>query len=215
MAVTYSQLSARVLRVLNDPDANSYEDDILYDGVIGAHEAILPWVPKWAEVTLTSGSDGTLHQLPDDLYDVQAVQILSDGKFISRATLAAGTARGNTYAENDWIESPKGWLSLSVALEEGDELKVYYLASWGQPSDISDISFVIEVPSYAHLGLVYFAASHCISQSTTQAATLGQYKQKVDAGTPIQNSMKDLQLFYRQLFYQEMKTMPPYAKAHA
>jgi len=209
---TYNDLVGKVLRLLKDPDQATYDEDIVYDAITAAHRAILPWVPKLQVAELTAGSDGDTFTLPSDVYEVQAVQTLSDYLFISKATLGSGTARGNSQADNDWIEAPNGTLSLSVALSEGDLLNIYYLAYWSEPPGTGSSSFVIEVPREAHNGMVYYAVSHCLLTAALDAASIGQFKTRVDSGNPEHNPLKEMSTFYRRLFETEMKLMPPYAK---
>ena len=218
MSVTYSNFIERIYRQLSDTDQASFPDDLVYDAVLAAHDAILPWVPKYKNVTLTTGSDPDLFELPNDVYDIQAVRVLdsdNSGKFISQATLAAGTARGYTTAENDWIESPKGYLSLSYNLTSGTNIEVHYLAYWDKPASSSDNSFVLTVPEMAHQGMIYYAMSIILAQVIVDTGILGPYKTKVDSGHPEHNPMKDIANWFRNLFIQEMKMMPPYQKAMA
>lgn len=213
--ITYSNVSDRLLRTLSDPDQKTYKEELVYDAIVAAHDAILPWVPNPQVATLTAGSDGDLLQLPDDVYEIQAVQEVLTGNFISRATIAAGTARGNPQAENDWIEFPHGYLSLSKSLDEGQQLKVFYHAFWDKPADANDLTFQIVVPFATMAGIIYYAASHCILPKSVDTATLGPFKTKVDAGTPIHNPLQDQAVFFRKLFYDEMKMMPSFLKAKA
>lgn len=219
MAITYGTLTERILRQLADPDQENegYSEDSLYDSVCAAHEAVLPWVPNFKDVELTSGSDGDLLELPSDVYDIQAVHLpdSSGKKFIERASLAAGTARGNPSAENDWTESPKGYLSFSCDLNEGDTVRVYYLANWAIPSESNDTDFVLKVPTIAYQGIIYYAMSVILNAVIVDTATLGPFKQKIDSGIPTHNPMKDVSNWFRSLFLQEMKMMPPYQKARA
>jgi hypothetical protein len=217
MAITYSTLAERIYRQLGDPDQETHSAEIIYDAVCAAHEAILTWVPNYKDVILTAGSDGDLLQLPSDVYDVQAVQLMDESslKFISRATLAAGTARGNTSAENDWIESPKGYLSLAYDIDEGDRLHIHYLANWEAPESNRDDDFVLKIPTYTYQGVIYYALSVILSPQAMDTAVLGPFKQKIDSGTPIHNPHKDMANWFRGLFLQEMKMMPPYQKARS
>jgi hypothetical protein len=219
MAITYSTLVERIYRQLSDPDQENpdFTEDGVYDAVVAAHEAILTWVPNYKDVELTAGSDGDLLQLPSDVYDIQAVQLPDDSskKFIPRATLAAGTARGNTTAENDWTESPKGYLSFAYDLTEGDTVRVYYLAFWGQPANSSDTDFVLEVPPMAYQGIIYYALSVILSPIIMDTSVLGPFRDRTDSGIPTHNPMRDTANWFRSLFLQEMKLMPPYQKARA
>jgi hypothetical protein len=213
--LTYAEFSGAVLRALGDPDQATYNEELVYDGTLGAHTAVLPWLPNYNEITLTAGSNGALFTLPDDLYDLQAVQIVESGKFMPRATLAANTYRGSSLSENNWIESPKGYLSLSTPIDDGETIVIHYLAYWPVPATSIDTDFAIQVPQVAHLGLTYYAASHCLAPSSVDASMLGQFKTKVDAGTPEHNPLRAQANWFRTLFYQEMKMMPPYQKASA
>jgi hypothetical protein len=216
MAITYGSFVERIYRQLSDPDQENYLEESVYDAVVASHEAILTWVPNYKDVVLTSGSDGDLLQLPSDVYDIQAVQVLEDAlKFMERATLSVGTARGNPNAENDWLESPKGYLSFATDLDEGTEVRVYYLAEWETPANSNDSDFVLTVPEYAYQGMIYYAMGVILSSVIIDTSTLGPFRQKIDSGTPIHNPMRDTANWFRSLFLQEMKMMPPYQKAHA
>lgn len=220
MAITYSSFIEKIYRQLSDPDQenDNYSEETVYDAVCAAHDAVLPWIPKFNEVDLvaTSGSGLRYLELPEDVYDIQAVQLIDDdGVFISRATLAPGTARGVSTAENDWTESPSGYLSLANDLDEGETVRVYYIAHWGMPTSANDSSFVMKVPTHAHQGMIYYALSIILSPTIMDTATLGPFKSKVDSGTPVHNPHRDVANWFRSLFLQEMKMMPPYQKARS
>ncbi len=215
MSLTYAQFSLKVLRLISDPNFEIYSEETIHDAVCSAHDAILPWMPCYGELELTAGSDGANFALPENIYDLQAVQDVSTGKFIYKATIAAGTVRGNTQADNDWIESPKGNLSLSIPITETYKLKLYYLSYWPKPPLPSSSSFVITVPPVAHQGMIYYAASVALTSVIVDTATLGPFKSRVDSGTPQHNPMKDVSDWFRALWLQEMKLMPPYQKAKA
>jgi hypothetical protein len=210
---TYNDIVGRLTRLLKDPDQATYDEDICFDAITAAHRAILPWVPKLQVAVLTAGSDGDTFNLPTDVYEMQAVQTISDYLFIPKATLAYGTARGNPNAQNDWIEAPDGYLSLSTALSENAQINLYYFAFWGEPPLATSSTFPIEVPKHAHNGMVYYAASHCLLTASLDAASIGQFKTRVDSGNPEHNPLKEMSTFYRRLFETEMKLMPTYAKA--
>ena len=216
MAIDYGSLVERIFRQLSDPDQENYLEEAIYDAVVAAHAAILPWLPNYKDAVLTSGSDGDLLALPTDVYDIQSVQPLSGAlKFISRATLAAQTARGNPSAENDWIESPKGYLSFASDLDEGTDVRVYYLAYWETPDSVQDTDFVLTVPEQAYQGMMYYSMGIVLSSVIVDTSTLGPFRQKIDSGTPIHNPMRDTANWFRSLFLQEMKMMPPYQKARS
>lgn len=212
--MNYGSLVTRIQRLVDDANGTIYSEDLIWDGVCEAHDAILPWVPKFASTILTAGSNGSLFQLPSDLYTIQAVKDVNSGKFLPRATLTPSSYRYTTSTgeANDWIEYPQGYLSLAAAMTEGDQLELYYFAYWSKPPTETSLTFVIEVPTAAQYGICLYAASNCLLAKSTSSANIRQYNVRVDSGTPVDNPLKDQSEFYRHLFYQEMKMMPPYVK---
>jgi hypothetical protein len=219
MSFTFGDFVGKVLRVLGDPEGDIFEDDIIFDGCVAAHEAILPWSPKKAVATIvtdtTSGSlgGGGVYALPSDCYQMQSVQTLSDGSFLPKATLASGTARnvGNS-AYNDWIEYPYGSISLSEELLDDEEIKLYYFAHWSAPASDTDQTFVFEVPPQAYIGMVYYAGAHCLMPKAVDAAQIRQFNQRMDSGNPEHNPLKVEAKYLLERFYAEMKLLPPYTR---
>lgn len=210
---TYADLVNRVLRTLKDVDQAKFDDDLIFDGLTAAHDAILPWVPNYGKVTVTTGSVGDLFELPSDCYIVDAVQLLTTGEFIPKNMFYAHSVRGQYATNNDWSEYPHGYISLAVALEEEDTFNVYYRAFWDKPSNSSDTAHVITVPAYAHSGLVYYASSHCLIPESYSTANLNQFKMRPEQGTPVDNPIEVMSNFLMNRFYNEMKMMPPFVKA--
>jgi hypothetical protein len=212
MTLIYDDLVPKVLRLLDDPDGAIFSEELVWDGICGAHDALMPYLPKFAVETLTAGSAGDSFLLPADLYTIQAVQDVDSGLVIPRATLAPRTAKSIAEEDNDWTEYPHGYLSLSVAKDEGDQLKLFYFAYWSKPASESDADFVIEVPQAAWVGLQLYAASQSILAKSSNTANIRQFNIQVDSGNPEHNPLKAQAELYRHLFYQEMKMMPPYVK---
>lgn len=215
MSVTLDTLAGRIYRLLEDPDQQTYSEELVYDGVIGAHDAVLHWVPckKVATLTATSGSGASIFELPADLFEIESVITASTGNVMSSATLSAGTSRGNPNAENDWLRYPNGYLSVSNALSANEVLTLYYIAFWPKPADETDVDFVIKVPAAAHQGMIYYAASHATAASSVPTAQIRQFATKVDAGTPIHNPLKDISSWFMERFFLEMKMLPTSVKA--
>lgn len=216
MAITYAEFVNKVARLVADPDVTTYEDEVYHDGVCAAHDAILPWVPNFQYATLpyTSGSTG-LFLLPSDVYDIQAIRI-GTGNYMPKATLASGSTRPTSLTYGDWIESPKGYLNISV--DEGyitEDITVHYLAHWPKPPATGNSGFSIVVPACAYMGMVYYAASIVVTPVVVDISTLGPFKIRVESGTPEDNPMMRTSEWFRNLFLQEMKMMPPYQKARA
>jgi len=210
---TFAELQNRVARLVSDPDGTTYGDEIYLDAIQAAHDAVLPWIPNYCSVLIpaSSGSGGA-YPLPDNVYDIQAVRI-GTGKYISKATLASGTNRPTSLTACDWIETPKGYLNISANGENvTEDILVNYLGHWAKPTKAADI---IQVPQYGHMGLVYYSASIVVTPVVVDISTLGPFKIRVESGTPEDNPMMRTSEWFRNLFLQEMKMMPPYQKARS
>lgn len=216
MSVTYEVLVNRILRKLDDPAQSSYEEELVYDAVIAAHAAILPWVPCQSVALLTSGSaDQTDFVLPANLYTIQALQEVSTGDFIPRNNLAPSTQRSpENYANYDWVEYPHGYISLSRSIDIGDQLRLWYFSYWSVPTGESDLSFVIKPPDAALSGIVLYAAMYCLRAKSSNTAAIRQWAQRqIDSGNPEDNPLRKQALSLYQDFINEMKLMPAFAKA--
>jgi hypothetical protein len=170
-------------------------------------------LPNYCSVIIPASSgSGGVYPLPDDVYDIQSVRI-GTGKYIPKATLASGTNRPTSLTACDWIETPKGFLSISASSEYvTDNLLVNYLGYWPKPIAAESI---IYVPRIGHMGMIYYSASIVITPTVVDISTLGPFKIRVESGTPEDNPMMRTSEWFRQLFLQEMKMMPPYQKAAA
>ena len=214
MSLTFGEMIQRTLRVLGDPAQSLFDDELIYDGALASHQAILPWIPKYASHTYTTGSGGSVeYTLPSDCYQIQSVQ-LSDGNFIQKATLAPNTARNiSTQGDyQDWIEYPFGKISLSQALSENTELSLYYFAFWDAPSSDADQDFVLTVPPMAHMAMIYYTGAHCLMPKAVDAAQIRQFNQRMDSGNPEHNPLKVEAKYLLERFYAEMQLMPPFVR---
>jgi hypothetical protein len=206
---TYGDIRGKVLRVLGDPTGAVYSTDLVYDGVIAAHRAILPWVPKFSEYTYTSSGSSSF-ALPSDVYRMEAVKDVGRGMFLPKIQMSPNIVNANL-KNNTWIEYPSGFLSFSDIVESGAQITIYYQSYWIEPS--SGSASTIEVPLQSHTGLIYYACSHILLQKAVNSASLRQYNTKVDSGVPEDNPLKTMMEVFLNRFYQEMKLMPQFTRA--
>jgi len=207
--VKYSEIYAMVLNVLKAEEDSTYSDDLIYEAVCLATDAILPWIPKAAMTTITA--DGILDRftLPADYYAIEAVQDVSTGIFAEKDLLQPGRMRN---AQSDktftWMEYPKGSLYLSRVLDNGRQVRAYYTAYFNKPATKDDLTFELETPRYALAGMLYWACAHCVIPFSTSAAQVRNWNQKIDSGKPTDNPLEANARFYRQLFIDEMTRVP-------
>jgi hypothetical protein len=217
MATTYSVLLEKLYRTLADARHAQTSEDLAWDAICAAHDAIVQWVPLLKTATLTSGSNGLAGDtfpIPEDCYQLDAVQIVDTGAFLPKAVFEPDYVRntGRQTDPRDWIEFPSGYINLAEEIDEGDLIKIYYRAYWPKPSSKDDASFIIQPPAKAHLGMIYYAAAHCLLPRSVSAGGLRQFNDRSDSGTPNDNPLYNMSNWFLTRFMQEMKLMPPYVK---
>ena len=111
---TLSELRARILRLLDDPEGAGYSDDLLLNAISAALDAILPWAPKTSISSITGDGTTKAFPLPTDLYEIEALVDESTGEVLPRSVLAPGLLLGvNSRNNNDWLEYPSGSISFA------------------------------------------------------------------------------------------------------
>lgn len=207
---TLAQLKNKILRLLDDPDGEAYDSELMADAVAAAHKAILPWQPKLATQTFIGDGTTTAYALPTDFYQVDGV-CDETGLVIPPASLAPRQMRGANMAgtTNDWLEYPSGYLSFSHAINRGDAYTLYYQAQWAVPTSDSD---ALEVPEYLITAICLYASAYCMFPAAAGASEYGQYKSRIDSGRPTDNPVADRALFLLKLFEQTMSSYPSHIK---
>ncbi len=210
--MNYSEFSNLVLHALKEDDFINYSDDLVYESICNAIDAILPWVPRAAITEITA--DGVLDRfaLPENCYSVEALQDLSSNIFAEKEIITTVNIRNrNSIASKPvftWLEYPRGYLLLSEVLDVDSKIRVYYTAYFSQPENKDDADFVLDVPRFAIPGMVYYACAHCITAASAASAEVRQWNMKTDSGTPDDNVLENTAKFYRQLFNDEMSRVP-------
>ncbi len=204
----FSELTLLVENLLSSSLGNTNASELIYDGLIAGHTAILPWVPNYKETTI-SGSDGRKFTLPDDVFSVEGVYDPSTTVIYEQAALSTGNAWGLSTSNNIyWYPIPTGYISLNRVLTSGTELGIIYRGMWGVPADITDIDFVVTIPKFAVFGVALFAASYVIGILSGDTSALRQYNTRIDSGTPSDNPVQNTSEFFMKRFINEMGRMP-------
>jgi len=202
-----SELTTLVENLLSSAMANTIASDLVFDGIVSAHAAILPYVPNIKETTI-SGSDGKKYVLPDDVYSVEAIYDPTTTTVLEKTRLVPGSRWGSsTSSETQWLPIPHGYVSLNKTLTTFT-LGIVYSALWETPSNASEVDFEIKVPEYAIFGMALFATSYVLAVLSTDTSQLRQYNTRVDSGTPIHNPVADSSEFFKRRFIEEMSRMP-------
>lgn len=194
----------RVYRLLSDLDGTQFDVDLIDDGIVAAHDAILPWVFKRSNATLEGDGETVLFELPTDYYRMVAVYDADQGINIPQNILSAYQSPGQNIETNqDWIEYPEGYISFANAPEE--DVILYYGAKWTYPTADTD---VLEVPDWLLQAVVLYAASYSLMEKASNSSNIRQWNIQQDSGTPVMNPMKDMSSYLLERFTLYMKMIP-------
>ena len=207
MSITLGEFKNRIAFALgDDPDSGTdIPDDLMLDAVHTALDAILPHCWKPAKQTLSGAASS--YALSSDIFEAQAVWDSAKDTFLDPAILAPGEPSANT-SGNGWFLYPNGYISFYTALSASGGI-LYYSAVWTKPtSDAQNI----EAPEYVTAGLVMYAASYALLMRIGAQARLGNYKTRIDSGTPEDNPLLDYSTYLLKRFDIEMSRLPRMVK---
>ncbi len=207
---TIEELANRVQRNLSAISANNVFDgskdiDLIVDGIASAYDAILPWTPKLAQETISSGT--LVHPLPSDLYAVEAVKDAEASKIIPRLQLEPGEILEPQY----WIEFPTGSITFNKELE--NDCTLFYLAYWDKPAEEGDLEGDFEPPAFCITPMSYFATAYVLLPDSVQSSEIRQFNVKADSGNPEDNPIEKSVKFLIRMFEQGMDAHPSHQKA--
>lgn len=205
----YIDIHQRVRSLLKG-GTGTYPDLIILDGINAATNAILPWLSKRAiekGVVVTSGS---LIDLPDDVYLVDAVYSVTDEKWLRHWVI--NPTLGTFPSDPMWIEYPNGYLTLSIDCTD-EVMDVYYYTTWTEVDTSGSASDNMDTPPFADLAIIYYATAYVLASSAVSAAQLRQFNTKIDSGSPDDNPLRDTSNMLMQRFINEVKLFPSLERA--
>lgn len=210
---TLSDLRLRIYRLLGDPTGESLDADTVIDGIQAAHDALLASNPKLAVTSITGDGSLVTFSLPVDFYQVDAVVVNTTGETLPRGIFAPGQYHGDRIAAtNDWILYPNSSIAFSKPLATGEIYDLYYSAYWNKPVSTSPDAYVLEPPNHLLTALSFYAAAYSLIKDAISAADIGQYRTKVDSGTPEHNPVKDTVTYLMNLFNIEVSRHPKHTR---
>lgn len=219
--ITCGELKKKIIRLVGDTvqadgsgDSNPIhgadtDADTLLDSVHAALTAVCNRYPKPSVVdtlSLTATEDGLVYPMPDDTFEIEAVQDLAEGEFLPEIRMQAGMSPASNVgsAGNSWLGYPSKSLTLMVAF--GDKGgRIYYSATWIEPDVDSD---VLETPFSLTNALAYYGAAYCMMEKASASARIRQFNTKVDSGQPDDNVLKDMASFFLNKFENELQRLP-------
>ncbi len=208
MTTTLNQLKSMTLRLLDDTPSEvdgevrgaKYSADLLLDATRAALVAATGRLWK-ASVSSIAGVSGSA-LLPDDFIEVEGILDLEAGKFLPENSITPlGYWSEEMITGNAYMLYPEGSITFVEDLPSAGA-SLYYTASWNEPTSGSD---PMDTPDYANTALSFYCASYCAASKSVTTADIGQYKVKVDSGTPTDNPLIDLSNFLLNRFNIEIE----------
>lgn len=216
MSITFSDLKARIVRVLGDivipgtsggdpTQGTTYDQYLLKDSVHAALDAIT--IRRFKSAIMIIAGDYGQAEIPENLIEVEAVLDLTNNIFLEQVPLTVGKGM-SPGGRLGWYIYPTGTLMFTDDLgDSGAEL--YYSAYWEKPEDDEDL---IEPPDITATALVMYAASYCLLNSATQASSIRQFATKIDSGKPTDNPLEQSSTYFMKRFEIELQRIPPSPK---
>lgn len=207
---TYEELKDRVLHFLTAIEDSEFDEsrdmDLVVDGIAAAHDAILPWIPKKAQVTIPAGTE--VYTLPDGVYDIEGVMDDTTKEVIAQLLLEPGSVNRETY----WLPFPEG--SITFSEELSNDCVMYYLTYWDKPIEPEDLDDSdMEPPDMCLSPMVYFSTAYVLMPDSVQSAEIRQFNVKADSGNPEHNPIEKMVRFLLTMFRQDMDALPSYQRA--
>jgi hypothetical protein len=211
-AITFGELKEKIIRVLGDivvpgtsggepTRGETFEAAILKDGVHAALDALT--IRRWKPSSFDVDGGSVSEDLPDDLIDVEAVLDITENIFLERTSMQATHGLANGF-----YLYPAGTITFTTALGDSGAT-VYYSAYWLKPEDDEE---TLESPEIATTALTMFAASYCLLNSASAAASIRQFGTKVDSGKPTDNPLEQSSTYFMKRFEIELQRIPPSQK---
>jgi hypothetical protein len=213
---TWSKLRDRTLRTLNDTDRDkaSWTDDDMLDYINAALGAVSVHTAQEKVHEQTVAQTTTVLVLPVDCIGVKSVLLGTSTSLtlLKRAALMPGetvSLTTNSLPKN-WAEPVAGQVMFFPGPVPAQALlKVGYLSNW--PTIVNDDDD-LPVPYWLLEALHFYMLYLSQIKPGTQAASLGQYKTKVDSGQPENNPLK---AFAEYCFQQYQRVLNEHAPNNA
>jgi hypothetical protein len=211
---TFGDLKDFVLRLIGNPAGEGIEEGLLVNAIASAHDAILPWVPKLKQTTITGDGIAKAFNLPADFYGIEAVIKNLTGEILSKAVFSPGSYYGeNVAVTNTWLLLPTGQISFSKTPTSDEVFDVIYIATWLKPTMNSEESDLLEPPDYLTLALALYSAAYVLMPDAMGNAGISPFRTRIDSGNPEHNPVEKAITFLMNLFNQEMNRHPRHQKA--
>ena len=206
MAIRWTPLKNRILRVLDDTERSrpTYSDEELMDYVnSGLTTLASVHTAQECEYIITTPKVENKLVMPENFLALGPVYYQVHGRRVMLQPLKLHPGESipaligwlapqpvmwnsHSYGNISFYEYPAGTLNFSLPVIEGLEMHANYFGYYDRVEAETDI---ILAPRWAEEALIWYVQMLAMAKPSVQASMLGQYKTKIDAGSPEDNPL--------------------------
>lgn len=211
-ALTWGEFKTSVRRTFLKIDLAgiTWSDDLLSDAVGFALDGLC--VHTALAKTVTYEGDGETYQfeLPTDVFvspEQAGLVMVQDGTTLARTYLKPAYSTYNVGATDDIAFNvwPEDTLETGVPPPLGTALILRYYAYYPHPTADDDL---LTIPLWAYGAMMYSTALHALTSRSLEEAENAADKVAPDRGQPENNSLRQLQKWWIQMYDRELGQYP-------
>jgi len=194
MTVRWEDLRASIAQMLDDTargetDNPSWSNDELKSYTNFALTAFADHTAQTKSKTYEAATaDLSSANLPEDLIQIGPVwfpnRVLVSPVYLEPGQTFADEEVSTSSQPVGYYRWPDDVLNLTQAVPQGESLVLFYWAYW---DTVEQDGSIIKIPKWAEEAIVWHCLSRAMAKPGVQAASLGQWKQRQDSGTPEHN----------------------------
>jgi hypothetical protein len=208
MSVTWATLKAQIQRKLDDTSGTKYSSALLLDAINDALEAFAAThTGVLSDFAIVGDGETYTYDLPDDIVDEEGAKVVAvhwqKNEWLTELKYWPGEAWQSTTISTS--SRPLGYIVYGTEIRfariptDAQEVTVHYVGCY--PEVTADES-LITVPRWAREAIKLYAAAVALEPTSVKASSLGQWKDRSEAGTPEDNPMLRQAEYFMRRYYQ-------------
>ena len=200
--MNWGSLKLIVGRKVNDPDATKYNASLLNNANAALRLLATTHTGLASVSDYVGDGETTQFSLPSNCIEnrVHGVYNSTYDVWLSKVTFFPGKPLDTGYYV--W---PDGYINFSPYIASSSTYQVHYVAYF---PEIENDSSVIQIPPWAIEPVVLYTAGRTLEDHASQMAVLGQFRTRVDSGSPEDQPVLQLSKRYIEQFYELVNRHP-------
>jgi len=206
MQKTWGTFKYEIARIVNDPQAAKFSDDMLAS--VNDALRILASTHTGVASTFNLVGDGATASfpVPDNAVDsndgirIRGVYDVTVGVWMTESDIIPGMVPDEGYMI--W---PDYTLKFNPIPPTTRVYNVHYIAYY---NDVDDDNSIIDIPKWAYEAVKLYAAGRVLQSPVSQLTLLANFRTRVDSGNPEHNPMLDLSKYYITQFWDILAAHP-------